>query len=294
MFATLRDTRIYFDIEGAGLVPDGPRMRERPVAMLVHGGPGGDHSGFKPSMSPLAEQMQLVHFDHRGQGRSGRADPSGDPARFTLDENVADMEALRGYLGLGPVVSIGTSYGGMVAMAHAARFPDAVSHLILIVTAAHGGFIPRARAILRERGTAAQRRVGETLWGGGFRTPAELRRYYEVMGPLYARRYDAVAADSGRGRAIHTPEPLNRAFGPDGFLRHFDLRPELSRITAPTLILAGRHDWICPVEFSEELHRLIPGSELVVFEESSHSVRTDEPEAMLRAIGDFIGGRAAP
>jgi proline iminopeptidase len=292
MFATLRDTRIYFDIEGAGLVPDGPLMRERPVAMLVHGGPGGDHSGFKPAMSSLAEQMQLVYFDHRGQGRSGRADPGADPARFTLDENVADMEALRLHLGVGPMVSIGTSYGGMVAMAHAARHPDAVSRLVLIVTAAHGGFIPRAQAILRERGTPAQRRVGETLWAGGFRTQAELRRYYEVMGPLYALRYDAAAAEAGRARAIHTPEPLNRAFGPDGFLRQFDLRPELSRITAPTLILAGRHDWICPVEFSEELHRLIPGSQLLVFEESSHSVRVDEPEAMLRAIRDFVGGTA--
>ena len=294
MFASLRDTRIYFDIEGAGLVPDGPRMRERPVALVVHGGPGGDHSGFKPAMSPLAEQMQLVYFDHRGQGRSGLADPGADPARFTLDENVADMEALRDYLGLGPVVSIGTSYGGMVGMAHAARHPDAVSHLVLIVTAAHGGFIPRAQEILRERGTAAQRRVCEPLWAGEFRTPAELRRYYGVMGPLYSRRYDATAADAVRGRAIHAPEPVNRAFGPQGFLRHFDLRPELSRITAPTLILAGRHDWICPVEFSEELHRLIPGSELLVFEESSHSVRSDAPEAMVRAIRDFVVRRAGP
>jgi proline iminopeptidase len=291
MFATLRDARIYFDIEGAGLVPDGPRMRERPVALIAHGGPGGDHSGFKPVMSPLAEQMQLVYFDHRGQGRSGLADPHADPARFTLDENVADMEALRVHLGLGPVVSIGTSYGGMVAMAHAARYPGAVSHLILIVTAAHGGFIPRAQAILRERGTPEQQRVCEILWAGAFRTQDELRHYYDVMGPLYARRHDPAAAEAGRTRAIHTPEPINRAFGPDGFLRHFDLRPELSRIAAPTLIIAGRHDWICPVEFSEELHRLLPGSELLVFEESSHSVRVDAPEAMLRAIRGFVGSR---
>jgi proline iminopeptidase len=294
MLASLRDTRIYFDIEGAGLVPDGPVMREQPVALVVHGGPGGDHSGFKPAMSPLAEQMQLVYFDHRGQGRSGLADPAADPARFTLDENVADMEALRAWLGLGPVVSIGTSYGGMVAMAHAARHPDAVSHLVLIVTAAHGGFIPRAEAIVRERGTPEQQRMCEILWKGGFRTPDELLHYYEVMGPLYARRHDPAAAAAGRARTIHTTEPINRAFGPDGFLRRFDLRPELSRITAPTLILAGRHDWICPVEFSEELHGLIPGSKLLILEDSSHSVRVDAPEAMLRAIGDFVGNRAAP
>ena len=284
MFAAVRGTRLYFDIDGAGLVPDGGAMRERPVAMLVHGGPGGDHGGFKPSMSPLSERMQLVYFDHRGQGRS---DPA-DPATYTLDENVEDMEALRQHLGLGPIVSIGTSYGGMVAMAHAARYPAAVSHLLLIVTAAHGGFIPRAQQILEERGTAMQRQVCEMLWAGGFRTADEMRRYYDVMGPLYARKHDPVAAEVGRRRATYAPEPLNRAFGPTGFLRSFDLRPELGRITAPTLILAGRHDWICPPEFSEEIHRLIPGSDLRIFEDSSHSIRVDEPQALLDAIVGFL------
>jgi proline iminopeptidase len=67
-------------------------------------------------------RAQVIYFDHRGQGRSDR----GDPAMHTLDENVEDMEALRQYLGLGPVISIGTSYGGMVATAHAARYPASV------------------------------------------------------------------------------------------------------------------------------------------------------------------------
>jgi proline iminopeptidase len=284
MFAAVRGTRLYFDIDGAGLVPDGGTVRDRPVAMLIHGGPGSEHSGFKPSMSPLTERMQLVYFDHRGQGRSDAA----DPATYTLDENVEDMEALRRHLGLGPIVSIGTSYGGMVAMAHAARYPDAVSHLLLIVTAAHGGFIPRARQILKERGSAAQQAVCETLWSGGFRSADEMRHYFDVMGPLYARKHDPVVAEVGRRRSIFAPEPLNRAFGPDGFLRRFDLRSELAHITAPTLILAGRHDWICPPEFSEEIHRLIPGSDLRIFEESSHSIRVDEPQAMLDAIIGFV------
>jgi proline iminopeptidase len=65
--------------------------------------------------------MQLVFFDHRGQGRSAR----GAVARYVLGENVEGMQALRRHLGLGPIVSIGTSYGGMVAIAHAARHPDA-------------------------------------------------------------------------------------------------------------------------------------------------------------------------
>ncbi|GGC31086.1 hydrolase [Siccirubricoccus deserti] len=286
MRAAVRDTEIYFDIDGPGLVVEGTRMQERPIAFAIHGGPGSDHTGFKPGYTALTEAMQVVYFDHRGQGRSGR----GDPARWNLDENVEDMEALRRHLGCGPIVSIGTSYGGMVAMAHAARYPASVSHLVLVVTAAHGGFIPRAQEILAERGTPEQQALCAKVWSGGFADEAELKHYYRVMGPLYSVRFNAEAAEAGIARAVHSPEALNRAFRPDGFLRGFDLRPELPRITAPVLILAGRHDWICPPEFSEEIHALLPGSRLTVVEESSHSMRVDAPERLFGEILDFVGG----
>ena len=283
MRAAIRDTELYFDIEGAGLVPDGPRMREKPPAFLIHGGPGGEHGGFKPGFSPLADHMQLVYFDHRGQGRSAR----GNPKTYTLDNNVEDMEALRRHLGTGPIVSIGTSYGGMVAMAHAARYPDAVSHLVLIVTAAHAGFNARARQIIAERGTPEMQTVCDQLWAGELDSEAKLRHYYDVMGPMYSVRHDAAAASVARQRGIVSPDAINMAFKPGGFLRTYDLRPELPRIIAPTLVLAGRHDWICPPEFSEEIARLIPQAHLRIFEHSSHSIRADEPEAMLEAIASF-------
>ena len=99
-----------------------------------------------------------------------------------------------------------------------------------------------------------------------------------------------VGAVSGRGTS--SPEALNRAFAPGGFLHGYDLRPDLGRITAPTLILAGRHDWICAPEFSEEIHRLVPGSVLRIVENSSHSMRLDEPAGMIAAITGFVAGGA--
>ena len=284
MRAAVRGTNIYFDVEGAALVPDGPVMREKPVALVLHGGPGGDHTGFKPGMSPLAEHVQLVYVDHRGHGRS---DP-GDPALYTLDENVEDLEALRLHLGLGPCVVIGTSYGGMVAQAYAARHPASVSKLVLVVTAAHGAFRERAIGWVEQHGTPDQKRVCATLWAGGFETAEQMAEYYAIMGPLYSRLYDPEASAAVRGRASYTPAAINNAFKPDGFLARMDLRPELGRITAPALILAGRHDWICPPDFSEEIHRLIPGSALRVFEHSSHSIRADEPDELNKAIVDFV------
>ena len=165
-----------------------------------------------------------------------------------------------------------------------------VSHLVLMVTAAHAGFNARARQIVAERGTPAQRAVCDQLWAGALDTPEKLRNYYEVMGPLYALKFDPVAAAAGRARGILAPDAINQAFAPGGFLQTFDLRPELGAIRAPTLIIAGQHDWICPPEFSQEIHRLIPHSQLQVFEHSSHSLRVDEPQRMIDSIRAFVAG----
>ena len=282
MRAKIRNTEIYFDVEGAGLVPDGNRMREKPIAFVVHGGPGADHTSFKPTFTPLSQKMQLVYFDHRGQGRSQR----GNPATYTLDNNVEDMEALRQHLGLGKIVVIGASYGGMVAMTYASRYPANVSHLMAIVTVADSRFLERAQATLAKHGTASQQAIAQHLWNGTFRDAAHLQEYFRIMAPLYSMTYDPTIAQPNGHRAILSADAINVAFG--GWLRTYDIRSQLHRITAPTLVIAGRHDWICPPEFSEEIAQLIPNADLRIFENSGHSIRVDEPEALLDAIAGFI------
>lgn len=282
MRAKIRDTELYFDVEGLGLVPNGNQMREQPVAFLVHGGPGADHSGYKPTFSPLSQKMQLVYFDHRGQGRSAR----GPKSSYTLDNNVEDMEALRQHLGLDKIVVIGGSYGGMVALTYASRYPAQVSHLIVMVTAAHSGFLVRAQTILAERGTAEQQAIAQPLWTGTFESEAQLQEYFRIMRPLYAITADPAVPEPTGDRAILSVDAINVAFS--GFLQTYDIRDQLPKITAPTLVIAGRHDWICPPEFSEEIAELIPRADLRIFERSGHSIRTDEPEAMLDAIAGFL------
>jgi len=281
MRAALRDTQIYFDVDGVGLAVDATGAHERQTAFVVHGGPGGDHTGLKLRLASLAASMQLVFFDHRGQGRSAR----GASSRYTLDENVEDMEALRRHLGLNSIVTVGASYGGMVAMTHAARYPEAVSHLVLIATAAHSGHVDCALESLRQRGTESQRALFQDVLEGRITSIAQMRKYFEVMAPLFSVRQPQ---GSPLGAAILSPEAQNRAYGPGGFLRSFDLRPELSRITARTLILAGDRDWICPPDLAREIHGCIKGSTLKVFPDCGHLVATDATEATLEAIAAFV------
>ena len=287
MKASIRDTTLFFDVEGLSIVIEGDRVRENPVAFLLHGGPGADHTSYKPTFSALADRMQLVYLDHRGQGRSSR----GPQASYTLENNVEDLEALRLYLGLGQIIVIGGSYGGMVAMAYAARYPDSVSQLIVYATAASNEFLPKAQQTLRDRGTPEQIAIAQKLWDGTFQSNDELKTYFEILGPLYS--YQAEPLDNlldkpqslAWGDRIFSYEATNEAFG--GFLRTYDIRSELVKITAPTLVLAGRHDWICAPEWSEEIAMLIPGAEVQIFEHSGHMLRTDEPERLITTIAEF-------
>ncbi len=282
MQAKIRDTEIYFDIEGSGLVKAGSRWRSQPAVFLIHGGPGADHTSYRPSFSPLSRKLQLIYFDNRGQGRSAR----GAKETYTLENNVEDMEALRQYLGLDKIVVLGSSYGGMVALSYAIRYPQHVSHLIIIATVASYRFLKRAQEILAERGTKEQQVIAQRLWNGAFENEEQLREFFQVMAPMYSHTYDPNSSPAAGDGSILSPDAINVAFG--GFLRSYDLLDQLPKIQAPTLVVGGRYDWICPPEFSEEIARAIPNADLRIFEHSGHLIRADEPEALRDAITGFL------
>ncbi|MBW3539245.1 MAG: alpha/beta fold hydrolase [Planctomycetes bacterium] len=282
MRAAIRGTELYFDVDGMGLVPSGTKMARRPVVFLLHGGPGGDHVSFKTQLASLSDVAQLVYLDHRGSGRSAPC----DPATCTLDENIEDVEALREYLGPARITILGSSYGGMVAQGYAIRYPERVANLILSATAPSHRFIDDAKHIVEIRGTEEQQRVCQRLWAGSFENLEQLHEYYRVMGPMYSRRFDLDKMEEGWQRSVRNIDALNLGFG--GFLRSFDFTEELSRITCPTLVLAGAHDWICPPDHSRLIAERIPRAHLKIFAESSHQIAQDEPEAFLAAVRGFL------
>jgi proline iminopeptidase len=280
--ARIRETELYFDVDGMGLVPDGDRMVERPVLFLLHGGPGGDHSSFKSQVAALRDVAQLVYVDHRGSGRSA----AGDPESWTLENNIDDVDALREYLGLERIAVLGSSYGGIVAQGYALRYREHLSNLILSATAPSYRFLEEAQGIVEERGTAEQQRVCRWLWEGTFESQEQLYEYYKAMGPMYSVQFDAEKFEESWNRGIRNFEQLNLGFA--GFLRSFDFVDELQKIACPTLVLAGAHDWICPPSQSRLIAERIPRAHLKIFAGSAHQIAADEPDAYLAAIRGFL------
>ena len=135
MRVLVNGVRLYFDVEGAGLRPDGNRMSEKPTLLLLHGGPGADHSLYKPAFSALTDVAQVVYLDHRGNGRSDRASAE----TWTIAQWADDVKEFCDALGIVRPIIYGASFGGMVAMAYATRHPDHPAKLILITTEAKGG-----------------------------------------------------------------------------------------------------------------------------------------------------------
>jgi proline iminopeptidase len=286
MKASIRGTEIYFDITGMQLAPKGNDFVEQPVLFMLHGGPGGDHLRFKQHSFELHQAAQLVFIDHRGCGRSKKTKASD----YTLENNVEDIEALRKHLGLKRIAILGTSYGGIVAQAYAARYAKNVEKLILVATSPSYRFIEEAKEYLLEHGTKKQITASEKLWNGTFKSHKQVTDFFAVMETLYsttAKKHRKL--NYSKSKTIWSHEALNKGFG--GFLRTFDIIPQLKKIHCPTLILAGEDDWICRPSQSRTIAKHIPHAKLKVFKHCGHSIATDKHKDYISIIIQFLNNK---
>src|SRR3954468_17083172 len=152
--------RLFFDGAGAQLAAGDDELTPKPTLLLLHGGPGSDHSGFRPWFDRFADTHHVVYLDHRGQGRSdGRHDPSG----WNLDTWADDVVRFCDALDIVDPIVCGTSFGGFVAMHYAARHPAHPSKLILSSTQARRHREATA-AYFEELGGAVARATYERLY----------------------------------------------------------------------------------------------------------------------------------
>jgi len=272
---TINGARLKIEVLGA-------ENTDAPFMIVHHGAPGLGSSGEpRASFGPFADEYRVVIFDARGSGASEDKPP------YSHDQWAADVDAIRDWLGAEKIVMAGGSYGGFISMEYAIRYPDRVLALVLRDTSADNAH----RELSRQNALASPRiEVDHDLFNrimaGEMRDNEDLKAAWAHILPLYDHDLDM---EKVKERIEKTPYHFathNYAFKVNQ--EDYDLKDKLGAITAPTLITVGRHDWITPVSASETIHRLIPHSELVIFEKSGHSPQIEEAPKFQATVRDFL------
>lgn len=278
MLVPVGDTELFVEERGSGL-----------PLLVLHGGPGLDHTMFGDKLDPLGDACRLLLVDQRGQGRSGES----DPATWTLERMAADISALARSLELDRYAVLGHSFGAIVALQHAVDFsgqPAATivssgvateSRLMSWVEQQLAAFEP---AELREAVTSSWERERSAASREEVFALLSDQLPFHFADPLDPR-IDALRAQLASG--VYSPDVL-RHFAAEGY-GAIDVADRLGGVRHPVLVLAGRHDRTCSVAAAEEIAAGVPGAELVVLEQSGHMTFIEEQSAYLRAVAGFLG-----
>lgn len=280
---------MFVEIDGVRLRVDVQGESNRPTIYAHHGAPGlGTHHTPQKAFGPLADSYRVITFDARGSGESDAVPPYSH-ARW-----VADLDGLRDHFGDEKIVLTGGSYGGYVALEYVLAHPERVSHLILRDTSASRKFegLSRRNALARaSEFPDITEELLDKLFEGRIESDEAFREAYATIAPLYDASTTPEKAAERVASATFRVDTHNQAFSQN--LPDYDLTGRLQEIQVPTLIVVGRHDWITPVESSEEIAAGIPGAELVIFENSGHSPQLEENERFIEVVRDFLARHGA-
>jgi proline iminopeptidase len=258
--------------------------------VLMHGGPGGDLYTMM-SFKPISDQFTLIFYDHRCNGRSEGADVSS----LTWENLTADADALREKLGFEKWAVLGHSFGGNVALEYALRYPNRVSHLVLVDTGGDSRCAQEnASLVLEKRGFSPEIVNLAHCFLNGQIQPSEMMADLMKLGKAYTYHVSPRQIPHLIQMGLMTklrPEAL--IYGASHFLKNWSVMSRLNEIKIPTLIIAGREDFIFPPEHQEELDAGIPNSRLVIIDHASHNVHDEQPDEVQRVIRDFFASHSA-
>jgi proline-specific peptidase len=278
-----RGAHTWYRVAGAGEEPGFLPL------VCLHGGPGAAHDYLEP-LEGLAEKgRRVVFYDQLGCGRSPYRE---DPSMWTIELFVEELDVVRGALGLDRIHLFGNSWGGMLAMEYALTRPQGLASLVIASSPASiPEWVAEANRLRRELPDDVQRTLLEHEEAGTTDDPA----YEEACMAFYERHVC---------RVVPFPDCVVRTFaqlpnqvyltmnGPSEFhivgtFRDWDIRHRLGEIDLPTLVTSGRYDEATPL-VAGTVHEGIPGSEWVVFEESSHMAQVEETDRYLDVVDGFL------
>ena len=280
-FVTADGRLLSYEREGEGL------------ALVCHPGGPGFSSRYFGDLAGLAASFTLLKLNPRGTDGSDRP---ADPRAYETADYVADLEELRDHLGAERFDLLGHSHGGVVAMAYAAEHPGRVRRLVLMST------LPRFQAEQVTAMEAAMLTKAGEPWYEDARAALEAEQTGEfdsdeALAELVLREYPFYFSRYGERERAYvatlTGEVPNRdalRLFNEEIVTVFDLRPELPRIEAQTLVITGEDDFITGPVSAGEIAAGVPGAELVLVPDCGHFLFVEARERCREEVARFVGG----
>ena len=268
---------IYYEVFGSG---SGTPL------FVANGGPGFDHMYLHVSdaWDTLGQNRKIVMWDQRGTGRSGPLKPGQS---CTLADQINDLDALRAHLGYDKIDLLGHSWGGFLVMAYASRFPQHISHLAIVDSAApkwsdtlflFKDMYPDVTA--KEDSYRFMSELGEKDSEAAREAATDL---YESMLFYSPEHRDEFLRKMANDKEYYE---VNRAVNRD--VARYDLNPELLKFRFPTIVMCGRFDMNVAPVIAYKIHEAIPGSKFVVFGRSGHIPFFEQPDKFVQVLNDFL------
>ena len=262
--------------------------------IVLHGGPDFDHSYLLPELDRLSDAFHLIYYDQRGRGRSA---VGVKPEDVTLASDIADMEKVRRYFKLESVVLLGHSWGTVLALEYAVRYPQRVSRMILMnpAPASADDYKQLRKEWLETRPDDTVRRkaiAASAAYQEG--DPDAVTAYYRIhFKPAFARTED-YEKFMRRLTASFNKEGILKARAVEDQLMkdtwskpEYNLLPELKSLKIPTLVIYSDHDFI-PAGSAEHITHAIPNARMVTLKNCGHFPYLECSDALREQIDAFF------
>lgn len=284
-FVQVNGKKIWYESEGKG----------EPL-ILIAGGPGFSHAYFHPFFSALASSNRIIYFDAYGTGKSER---TKSVKKYSLAQDVEDLESLRKALKLDKINVLGHSYGGFVAQLYAVKYPNSVKRLVLANTFPSGDTFQSLQDNFNEEVRNQLPEIWakvEQIRAKGFLSSSKEHQEVYSIPPTFSYFYNP---DNARLLPVTEPNLYNpdlwyamagedADFVVKGEQSSFDVRQQLKSMKIPMLVLAGRFDRMIPPKITIQYKNLAPQAEFIMFEKSGHFPFIEENEKMVEVLRTFL------
>lgn len=260
--------------------------------LLLHGGPGSTHNYFE-SFDRLAEQTgrPVVMYDQLGCGESSM--PS-DKSLWQASTWIAELKALRTYLGLKRVHLLGQSWGGMLAIIYLCDHqPAGIQSLILASTLSSAKlWAQEEHRLIKAMPLAEQQVIAQAEATGNFSEPAYQAANDHFMllhaaGPVTAASPEFLRRPKHAGTVAYETAWGPNEYCPTGTLRDYDYTEKLAQISTPILVTSGVND-LCTPLIAKTMVDHLPNADWTLFAHSRHMAFIDEPAAYFKRLESWL------